>query len=601
MLATTKEHLEKIANLLPDCQVVGFDTESHGPVLDTGKSKAKSFLNVHQSSMTGFSLALPDGSAYYIPLRHMKGENAPIKYAHRLLNAIMRVETVVAHNWKHDSKVLIREGIRPPKGACDTLIAAWLVRPLECERYGLKPLAKALLGLEMASYEATTSGRSFDQLSPKEALSYTLDDARAVLGLWAVLRPRLIELDLLDHFHDVEMPTVSLLRDIEGVGMSIDEDRLDVLRRELNKSILATGMEWARAFTIPIASSDKISRLMYDVSEEWSKDGLTPGKSGAYPADKHAIKIHLARCKPGTKGHECARLLSEYRQKSILASMFANKLGRIAAQYPDGRLHPSLNQTGTATGRFSSSDPNAQQIPAHSELGKAIKSCFVPRDGGYVFVSADYSQLELRYLAHLCRWGALFDAVHRGDDLHQAVADQLGESRDVGKMMNFAVVYGAGAWKVSHSLGCSEREAQAFLDLYYRRFPEIKELKERIIRFARKHEYTKTHCGRIRRLQGFRNATGKEARAFEKKAVNTCIQGSGADVVKLAMLALPARLRELEACIVMQVHDEILIEAPRERAAEAALILQDVMENTTRLRVPLVAEPAIGDDWASCK
>ena len=608
-VAQTSEDLAEITARIQQADKFGFDTESHGPVLDTGKGRKKSMLNVFLSDMTGFSLAFPEGKAFYVPVRHMKGKNVPLLHARAVLEKVSQSKALVAaHNWKHDAKVLQIEGIAPPVCAFDTLVAAWMLRPKIEGGLGLKAQAKGLLGMPMASFEETTMGRSFDQLSGKEALSYATDDAIATLGLLDIFCPKMIANGMNEHFWNVEMRKVFMLRDIEDRGLGIDQDRLAQLHRKLSQRQLGIYQEWVNNFRVDMASPSVVSKYFYDVAKEWTTDGFKRGDNGLYPANKEAIKVHLANCPEGSKGHTAARLLSDFRQVSILMNMFTKKLGRIAAQYPDGRLHPSLNQTGTETGRFSSSDPNAQQIPAHSELGKAVKACIVPAPGK-VFVSADYSQLELRYLAHLCKSGPLFDAVCEERDLHQAVADEVGASRAVGKMLNFATVYGAGAWKLSRSLGVSEGEAQGFLDAYFKRFPQVAEVKRKMLDYAYQHEVTKTFTGRIRRLPGMRDLRGaqkdyqkrKLKEKHEKRVVNTCVQGSGADVVSLAMLALHERLNDSDTGIVMQVHDEILVECPKEMATEVAIVLQDCMETTTRLRVPLKAEPAIGSDWSQCK
>ena len=599
-LVQTPEQIASLALRIKDASAFGFDTESHGPVLDTGKGRKKSMLNVYLSSMTGFSLAFPDGKAFYVPVRHMKWKNVPLLHARQILGQVSKAQGMVyAHNWKHDAKVLQLEGSAPPVAAYDTLIAAWLTRP-NVQGLGLKAQAKGLLKMDMASYEETTNGRSFDQLSPAEAIAYATDDAVATLELSRIYTKAMDRLGLIEHFWAVEMPTVFMLRDIEDRGLGIDQGKLGELDRLLQQKMLKLYQEWVSNFSIEMSSPAQISDYFYKVTGDWSTKGFKPGASGRFPANKDAIKVHLAACPEGSRGHTAARLLTDYRQVSILQNMFTKKLGRIAAQYPDGRLHPSLNQTGTETGRFSSSEPNAQQIPSHSELGKAVKACIVPAPGK-VFVSADYSQLELRYLAHLCRSGPLYDAVCKDEDLHQAVADEVGAGRSVGKMLNFATVYGAGAWKLSRSLGITEKKAQGFLDAYFRRFPQVVEVKGAMMRYAYQHEVTKTYSGRIRRLRGLSKASGYEKRKLEKRVMNSCIQGSGADLVKSAMLAVHARLNDSDTGIVMQVHDEILIETPKERATEVARILQNAMEDTTRLRVPLKAEPAIGSDWSQCK
>lgn len=602
-VAVTEELLRKIRT-----HAFAFDTESDGPQLCNGR-----MLNVHKSHLVGFSLAfLGENMAYYVPYRHRAGNCCP-EVGAQILSAISETKQEVwAHNWKHDSAVMSREGLAAPERARDSLIMMWLLGESASGRYGLKALASDKLGMEMASFKETLGdAESWADVPPEDAAPYATDDVFAVHDLWEKFRGKLRSRGLEEVFIDVEMPLVFCLGDMEQAGMAVDVSTLDGLGDTLQVQVDALREEWEWAFPdVLISSAAQVSDYFYG-GGIWPTVGVPQGKTGRFSTGRRWVEKARVACPVGTIGRVAADIRLEYQDLSKYLSTFTHTLAAQAKQHDDHRLRCSFRQHGTATGRLSCASPNLQNIPARSELGQSIRAAFRAPEGRLI-VCADYSQIELRVLAHLAGQGELVSAYQDGADIHQKTAALVGCSRQQAKTVNFATVYGARARKLGEQLEVPTHRAKAFLDNYHIAYPEVGLVRDRLVREAYDKGYAMTLSGRKRVMNELREARKRNPssetyddklnRWFgERIAFNTPVQGGAADIVKLAMLAFHDKTRGTSARLVSQVHDELLVECDEGDADDVARELQSVMEGIVQLRVPLVAEPSIGKSWGDCK
>ena len=564
--------LQKIAT----CEYLSLDTESLGPSLPTRDK----FLNVYASTVLGFSFCLPDKTSYYCPVSHPV-KNVSEEHVRKILQA-MQGKRVVFHNAKHDLRVLSQQyGSLSSYDAEDTLILAWLNGE---EKKGLKSLAKSRLGRESPEFKA------LDLATPEETAFYACSDALNTLELYDYYLARTPP-EILEEYRTYELPFIRVLLDMENAGMRYDVTASRRLRKTLEAAVRKLYAEWDQH--MPLISPTSGAQLQALFTEGlWATGNVTP--SGLYSTDHKTMK-DIANTAEGL-GKRLAEIRVELSEYNKLISGFMSPLEDLAAVYQDGRIHPSYGQTGTATGRLSCNTPNLMNIPAHGENGKLLKSCFVPAEGK-IFVSADYSQIELRVLAHFCG-GSLAQAYKRGADVHQETADSVGCSRQQGKTLVFATVYGAGNNKVAELLGESRDVGNRFIKKFKDSRPEVFRLKRDIIRAAsdRDPPYVRTLLGRRRYLEDM-GSWGDQAKAF-----NTVIQGGAADICKLAMLLLHKELGA-EATMISQVHDEITLEVPNTSEAidHYTRTLTRCMKDAYKLNVPIEVDAKEALSWDKTK
>ena len=600
-----------IARVLGEPLGFAFDTESDGERL-----VGKKMLNVYKSELVGFSFCfLSDESAEYFPYRDSDG--VVHKESARLLNAICTSrQNVWAHNWKHDAKVLLGEGLPLPSKRMDSMILMWLLGHSAKNSYGLKALASKHLGKEMSSFKEALGGcdRWVDVPLPR-AMEYGKEDSEAVAKLvnqffWDM------PCDLKHHFIDVEMPMVDCLREIEDYGFALDSSLLKRLGSHLKDKVQELVDEWEFLFPdVLISSSKQVSEYFYGEGL-WSSDGVPVGKNGLHSTGRRWVEQARARCKERSMGRYAADIRLEYQDLSKYLSTFTSTLAEQAGQYTDGRIRCSFKQHGTATGRLSCSGPNLQNIPARSDYGQKIRKAFVASPGS-VLVVADYSQIELRVLAHLATEklgtvGKLAEAYKNGVDIHQQTADLVKCSRQQAKTINFATVYGAKGKKLAEQLDVDISTAKEFLRKYEESYPEVFALRKIILSEAYEKGRVSTLCGRHRLIPQLTAARSRDPRHEswddrldrwfgERIAFNTPVQGGAADLVKLSMLKFREAAQYGGTHMVSQVHDEIIVECKEEHARFVSSELQSCMENIISLHVPLVAEPSIGRSWGECK
>jgi DNA polymerase-1 len=511
----------------------------------------------------------------------------------------------VLQNAKYDLLALRRAGVELRGVAFDTMLASYVLDPGR-RSHGLDVLALEILNHRMTSYEELCGrGRQqlpFDVVPIEAATKYSAEDADMTLRLQRHFAPLLEETGLTPLFRDIEVPLVCVLADMEAAGIAIDVEhfkslktRFQAERERLEREIYVEAGE-----EFNINSNPQLRTILFEKLALPSKKRTATG-----PSTDASVLTELA-----DEGYAIPQLLMEYRELFKLEGTYLDALP--AAVNPEtGRIHTSFAQTVAATGRLSSSDPNLQNIPIRRELGRDIRRGFVPRKG-WKLLSADYSQIELRLLAHLSQDPAFVAAFRRGGDIHRETAaiifgvplDQVTkEMRGRAKTINFATIYGQGAHALSRQLKIANAEARAFIETYFERFRGVKDYLEGQVEFARQHGYVETIFKRRRYVPELKERNFN-IRAFgERVAQNAPIQGSAADLIKIAMIKIGAALREpgVNARMLLQVHDELVFEVPGPEVDAVTALVRAEMEGAASLSVPLVVDAGVGDNWLETK
>jgi DNA polymerase I len=614
-LVETAEQLREIVARVREAGRVAVDTETS----DTDPMRAE---------LCGISLSIRETEAFYVPLRHRRPSppqgdllpddpalagppvaNLPPLHdeAMRPLLELLEDEAVrkVGQNLKYDFLVFRREGVTLRGIDFDTMVASYVLEPGRRE-HGLDSLALQHLDHRTVTYaEVTGKGKAqvtFPEVELEAASAYACEDADVSLRLAERFAPELERLELERLFRDVEMPLVQVLAEMEWNGIRIDEPFFGAMAADFRGRLRATEAEiYAEAGTeFNIGSTPQLREILF------GKLGLPVLKKTKTGASTDVdVLMQLA-----AQGHRLPTLLMDYRQIDKLRSTYVEALPRMVNP-ETGRIHTSFNQTVAATGRLSSSDPNLQNIPIRTDQGAEIRRGFVPADGN-VFVSADYSQIELRILAHYSRDEAFVEAFRAGRDIHRetaalifgVAADSVSrEMRDRAKTVNFAVIYGIGAFSLAGRLGLPVAEAKEFIDAYFERFPGVRRYLDEQIETARTQGFVETLIGRRRYIPEIR-ARNFNVRSFgERAATNAPIQGSSADLIKIAMIRIQQDLDagRAPAKMLVQVHDELLFEVPRGQEDAVKEMVRERMESAAELIVPLRVEGGVGDNWLECK
>jgi DNA polymerase-1 len=624
----TTDALDALLRRVREVPYIAIDTET----VSTAESNV---VDAMRARLVGLSIAVAPGEAYYLPFAHrrddggnlalLSGEtgiagrriNAGVPEPVNLppfgsdamapLRAMLEDAAVkkIAQNAKYDVLVLRGAGVRLGGLEFDTMLASYVLDPGR-RSHGLDLLALETLGHTMTAYEQLCGkGKTalpFDVVPVDSARDYSCEDVDVTMRLRALLEPQLAGHGTLELLTTIEVPLICVLADMEWDGIAIDTDwfaslktRFQAEREKVERAI------WSEAGEeFNINSNPKLRTILFE------KLGLPVKKKTATgPSTDASVLQELAE-----EGHTLPTLLMEYRELSKLESTYIDSLPRLV--HPrDGRLHTSFNQTVASTGRLSSSDPNLQNIPIRRELGRDIRRGFVPRTG-WRLLSADYSQIELRLLAHLSGDEAFVAAFKAGGDIHRQTAAiifgvDLGavtsEMRARAKTINFATIYGQGAHALSRQLRISNAEARAFIDTYFERFAGVRRFLEQCVVDAREKGYVETLFKRRRYIPELKERN-HNIRAFgERVAANAPIQGSAADLIKIAMIRVHAALEHerLAARMLLQVHDELVFELPPEEEASLSALVKREMEGAATLDVPLLAEVGIGKDWVAAK
>jgi DNA polymerase-1 len=573
--------------------VVALDTETDG--LDTMRAR-----------LIGFSLATAPGRACYVPLAHEElTPQIRLAEAIALLGPLLSDPCVlkVAQNAKFDLMVLGRAGFPPVAPLDDTMLISYAMEA-GMHGHGLDELSGLHLGHTPISYdEVTGTGRnrvSFAQVPIERAAPYAAEDADVALRLWQALRPRLRASKALTLYEQMERRLIPILLEMERAGVKVDEDDLRRMSVDFaaRMAVMEKNIHRLAGREFNVGSAKQLGEVLFD---EMGALGGKRMKTGAWGTDASVLQT-LAE-----QGHELPTQVLEWRQLAKLKSTYADALvGQINPE--TGRVHTSFAMAITSTGRLSSTDPNLQNIPVRTEEGSRIRHAFIA-EPGHVLVSADYSQIELRLLAHVAEIPALRDSFLNGEDIHARTAsevfgvpmagmDQMTRRR--AKAINFGIIYGISAFGLARQLGISPGEARLYIDAYFLRYPAIRTYMERTKQEARAAGYVTSPFGRRCWIPGINDKNPARRGYGERQAINAPLQGGAADIIKRAMVKLPAALAAagLKSRLLLQVHDELLFEAPEAEASELAALAKLVMEAAAVLSVPLAVETGIGKNWA---
>ncbi|MDT7541541.1 MAG: polymerase [Acidobacteriota bacterium] len=579
------EELEKLTRKLWDTEHWSFALADSTPA---GAGQQGSVRD--EARPTGIAISTAAHTSSLIDLENFDGgAEAALPHLRDVLsNGLLSKST---HDLKRAAALLAPLGITIEGLSDDTLLAAYLLDPVR-SKYDLADLARDAVNSDGWS-EETPEGWTESQWRTAEAADFTAQVAD-------VLHGRILEQGLEAIYTDIELPLAPLLYRMERAGLKVDTDALGELSKlfgaELEKLTAQIYKEAGREFKI---NSPK------QVGEVLESLNISTGRktSTGQVSTNRAVLDELAQ------QFELPRLIIEFRELDKLKATYTDSLPQQIGA--DGRIHSQLNQTVTATGRLSSSDPNLQNIPIRTELGQRIRRAFVP-EKGHVFIAADYSQLELRLLAHITRDERMLEAFQNGDDIHAQTARlvfnaktpaELKEKRRFAKIVNFAIAYAVEPFGLSQRVGISRKEAKQVIDDYYKTYKGVREFMDKVPEEAREHGLVRSIYGRIRPLPTINDRNGQIRARAEREAINMPIQGTASDIVKIAMLKVEDALRRegLEAQMVMQVHDELLIEAPKKEADRVASLLKHEMETAVELDVPLVAEVGVGANWMDVK
>jgi DNA polymerase-1 len=581
------DRLEEIAGLIVDDLPFATETTGKDPLRDR---------------LVGFSVSWKEGRAAYVPLMHTY-EDAPRQIdRHRAFETVRRLfedESVskTGHNLKFDILVLRAEGIDTRGMLYDTMIASYLLNPVR-QDHSLQNTAMEYLLRKKKTFAEVAGKEGFGHVDLPSAADYAAEDAELARALRPVLFEKLAREGLEEVYFKMEMPLVHVLCDMQGVGMKIDAERLGELSRELELELesLRTRIYFLAGGEFNINSPRQLAKVLFEDL------GLRPGKK-----KKTGYSTDMSVLEELAKTHDLPLEILNYRSLFKLKNTYADVLPRLANP-KTGRLHTSFNQTATATGRLSSSQPNLQNIPVKGDWGRKIREAFTAEEG-HVLVSADYSQIELRILAHLSGDEALVEAFNNDVDIHARTASEIfgvpsgkvsADMRRVAKTVNFGVLYGMTSFGLSETLDISRAEAEKYITQYFDRHPGVSAYIEHSLQEARRLGYVRTVSGRKRPVSELKSRNSNTRKLGERLVLNSPIQGTAADIIKTAMINISGRLKELgyKTRMILQVHDELLFEAPDEERDRTVELVRGLMQEAAGLSVPIKVDIGSGKNWA---
>ncbi len=589
-LLTDAKELERVLDTLDADTVVAFDTETTG-------------LHYDKDKLVGFSFCFNDSEAYYVPFAHFYlgvSEQISPQDAASAMRKIFKSK-VVGHNIKFDlhfvSRFLEDDSLEV---YADSIILAWLINPESA--LGLDKLADKLLAHTMVSFKDTVKkGETFASVPLEDACKYAAEDAFITRELFNLLYQKL-ELQnathLIQESQTVEVPFIHTLLRMEKDGIKVDSNFLEEFLVDVKETLsgLTSSIHRLAGSEFNINSTKQLGVILFETL------GLPVGKKTktGYSTDEKVLNSLKDK-------HEIIPMLLEYREVYKLYSTYIEPLLQLAREDENSRIHTSFVQTGTATGRLSSKNPNLQNIPARTKLGLKIREAFVASKGKKL-IGIDYSQIELRLLAHFSQDEVLVDAFKHDKDIHMQTAialfgeEEAASKRAVAKTVNFGLLYGMGQKKLSDTLGISTKEAKAIIEKYFESFPTVKTYFRSIVNDSKEFGYIETLLKR-RRYFDYENATPMFRAAYERESVNSLFQGSASDLIKLSMNKIHKIIQDehLNAKMLLQIHDELIFEADADEAEVLGKRFKEIMENIMNLNVPLKASVNIGDNWGELK
>jgi len=587
-IVDTADSLDEVMGLLSQAESFAIDTETTG-------------TDPRQAALVGISLSSAPGKAWYLPVGHLAGDQLPLSQVIAALKPLLEDPKVIkiAHNGKYDMTLLLKYGVRVENLGFDTMIAAYLLGE---KALGLKPLAFSKLGIEMSPI-ANLIGTGAKQISMAwvdilRVSEYACADADIANRLSKLLEAELKDQRLWELFTTVEMPLLPVLLRMETNGVALDISRLRDMSWSMGEKLAKLESEIYNCVghRFNVNSTQQLAAVLYD---ELKLPRTKKIKSG-YSTGASVLE--------GLKGaHPVIELLLEYRQLTKLKSTYINALPALTD--PDtGRVHTSFNQTGTTTGRLSSSDPNLQNIPVRTEEGRQVRRAFIAEKESSLLLSADYSQIDLRVLAHLSQDPRLLAAFAQDEDIHATTASQVfgvppsavtPDMRRLAKTVNFGVIYGMSEYGLEQATELSRQEAAQFIQAYFEKYSGVKDYLTSTKRDAAEKGYVQTLLGRRRYIPEINAANPQVRMAAERMAINMPVQGTSADIIKVAMIDLQREMdrKGLEAKMILQVHDELLFDLPQEEVEELRQLVLQIMPKALKLSVPVKVDVKTGRNW----
>ncbi|MEO1497127.1 MAG: DNA polymerase I [Planctomycetota bacterium] len=605
-LVDTPEKLASLAEKLSGCEAIAIDTETTS-------------LQPRDAELVGLSFAWAEGEACYVPVRGPAGDRVlPEADVIAALGPVLEDPSIgkIGQNLKYDLVVLRGAGVTLRGLRFDTMIASYLLDAGE-RSHNLDVLAARYLGHQTVKIkELIGTGKKqkrMDEVPVADVGHYAAEDADVPLRLWPLLEARLDEQGLLPLMDDLETPLIEVLGQMEWNGVRVDTARLAELSTAFAARTheLAIEIEEIVGHPFNLASPKQLAEVLF---QELGLPVLKRTKTG--PSTDASVLEQLA------EQHPLPKLIVEHRQYAKLRGTYVDALPELVLE-KTGRVHCSFNQVVAATGRLSCSDPNLQNIPIRTDEGRQIRSAFVAASDGHKLLTADYSQIELRVLAHFSQDETLCKAFAEEQDIHTLVASQVNgvplgevtsEQRRGAKAVNFGIIYGQSAFGLAKSLGIEQDEAAAFIAEYFARYPGVGDFMLDTLETCNEQGYVETLLGRRRAITGVRKPGPPKGALFddrpqpiqmnlpERTAVNTVIQGTAADLIKLAMLGVQRRLidDDMKSKLLLQIHDELVFDAPEAELANLEAMVREEMQGVADLRVPLSVDVGVGDNWAEC-
>ena len=586
-LIVKKEERLDLLNTLLRQKSVCFDTETTG-------------LDPLKAELVGFSFCFEKNKAFYVSVPEGMEQQVCDEFKPFFNNSSIEK---IAQNLKYDYKVMLKYGIEIQGPYFDTMLAHYLLEP--DQRHNMDILAQNYLNYQTISIETLIGKKGKSQISmrqadPKKVSDYACEDADITFQLKHIFEKKLENTPLLKIFNDVELPLIAVLSDMENIGIKINIESLQKFSETLSNELVDINdrVQVMAGVTFNLASPKQLGQVLFEHLKLVEKPKKT--KSGQYSTSEETLLKLQGK-------HEIIDLILQFRQAQKLKSTYVDALPELATENTQ-RIHTTYQQAVAATGRLSSVNPNLQNIPIRTERGREVRKAFVPKDENHVLLAADYSQIELRLMAHLSQDQGMLSAFQNGEDIHSATASKVfqtpidnvsREQRSSAKMVNFGIIYGISAFGLSQRLGIKRTEAKEIIENYFLQYPQVKNYMDSSIEKARENGFVETIMGRKRILNDINSRNGIIRGFAERNAINAPIQGSAADIIKLAMIDVHQKIKaqNLQSKMLLQVHDELVFDAHKNEIDQLKSLVKSTMENIISISVPLVVDSGLGENW----
>lgn len=589
ILIDTEESRKDLLKKLLQQKSVCFDTETTG-------------LDELTAEMVGMSFSYEAHKAYYVPV---PPERAKAQEIVSFFKPLFESETIekIAQNIKYDMNMLLNYEVHLSGPLYDTMLAHYVLQP--DMRHNMTVLSETYLNYKPVEIESLIGKKgkgqkSMRDLPPEEVVDYASEDADITWRLKEVLAPQLEALKSFRVFKDIEMPLVPVLADMEREGIRMDAEMLTILSKELESDILTVQKEIFEmaGMEFNIASPKQMGEVLFDHMKLDEKAKKT--KTGQYSTSEATLSKMA-------KKHDIIAKILDFRSLQKLKSTYVDALPMLVSEHT-GRIHTSYNQAVAATGRLSSVNPNLQNIPIRTERGREVRKAFVARDENHLLLAADYSQIELRLIAELSKDPVMVEAFRNKEDIHSTTAAKIfdvakeevtREMRSHAKTVNFGIIYGVSAFGLSEQTNLSRKEAKEVIDAYFATYTHLKDYMQSNVTFAQEHGYVETIMGRRRYLKDINSRNAVVRKHAERNAVNAPVQGSAADIIKIAMIRIHNALKAagVKTKMLLQVHDELIFDVPKDEVDLVSSIIKKEMEGAIETTVPLEVEIGLGDNW----